>query len=138
MKNKIAKLSLIALTIFAILALSACEKMVTKIGWRESNVFTYHPYIETFLEESLTSERLIVLAEALEAYYLTYGTYPEELAALYEKGFIAQEELSHPWKIPYNYRRLMAQKERTTLGRLGEPAWQLAVPTLSGGQFSDR
>ncbi len=121
MRNSILKMGFCGLFLLNMLFMPACEKAENRAAFRA--------YSETFLEESLSRERLTVLAEALEAYYLTFGEYPAELKALYENGFITKEELSHPWQKNYNYRRLSAQKEHTALGRLPEPAWQLALPT---------
>ena len=127
MKERFLKSGCAALLMLSLAFLPACEKIAAKAGFRDSNYFAYHPYNETFLEEAVSRERLYILAEALEAYYLTFGEYPEELKALYENGFISQKELSHPWQKPYSYHRLSLQKERTALGRLPEAAWELAL-----------
>jgi hypothetical protein len=43
------------------------------------------------------------IEQALEAYHLAFGTYPERLDDLVQEKFLGQGELSFPWKHEYHY-----------------------------------
>jgi len=71
-----------------------------------ANVFTVPPRRVAALEEfqkAVSLSRLRRLSEAIDAFYLTQGRFPESPAAIASSGLLAPGDLHDPWGRPYRY-----------------------------------
>lgn len=71
-----------------------------------ANVFTIPPRhvaaVEGF-QKAVSLSRLRRLSEAIDAFYLTQGRFPESPAAIAGSGLLAPGDLLDPWGRPYRY-----------------------------------
>jgi hypothetical protein len=58
--------------------------------------------VEAF-QKAISLSRLRRMSEAVDAYYLTQGRFPESPTAIVNAGLLAPEELGDPWGRPYRY-----------------------------------
>ena len=71
-----------------------------------ANVFTVPPRRVAALEgfqKSVSLSRLRRMSEAIDAFYLTQGRFPESPAAISTSGLLAPGDLVDPWGRPYRY-----------------------------------
>jgi len=71
-----------------------------------ANVFTYPPRRVAALEgfqKAVSLSRLRRLSEAIDAFYLTQGRFPESPAAIASSGLLTPDDLIDPWGRPYRY-----------------------------------
>lgn len=71
-----------------------------------ANVFTVParpPEAVAGFRKALSLSRLRRLSEAVDAYYLTQGRFPESLTAIVNAGLLSTDELSDPWGRSYRY-----------------------------------
>lgn len=71
-----------------------------------ANVFTAPPRPPAAVagfQKSVSLSRLRRISEAIDAYYLTQGRFPESLTAIVNAGLLSRDELSDPWGRPYRY-----------------------------------
>jgi len=70
------------------------------------NVFTFPPRrvaaVEGF-QKAVSLSRLRRMSEAIDAFYLTQGRFPESPAAIASSGLLAPGDLIDPWGRPYRY-----------------------------------
>ena len=70
------------------------------------NVFSFPPRTVAVVEvyqKSVSLTRLRRLSEAIDAFYLTQGRFPETPMAIVNAGLLSKEELLDPWGRPYRY-----------------------------------
>jgi hypothetical protein len=71
-----------------------------------ANVFTVPPRrvaaVEGF-QKAVSLSRLRRVSEAIDAYYLTQGRFPESPTAIVNAGLLSTDELSDPWGRSYRY-----------------------------------
>ncbi|HYN43558.1 MAG TPA: hypothetical protein VE129_17405, partial [Thermoanaerobaculia bacterium] len=71
-----------------------------------ANVFTVPPRRVAALEgfqKAVSLSRLRRMSEAIDAFYLTQGRFPESPAAISSSGLLAPGDLVDPWGRPYRY-----------------------------------
>ena len=71
-----------------------------------ANVFTVPPRRVAALEgfqKAVSLSRLRRMSEAIDAFYLTQGRFPESPAAIASSGLLAPGDLHDPWGRPYRY-----------------------------------
>ena len=71
-----------------------------------ANVFTIPPRRVAALEgfqKAVSLSRLRRMSEAIDAFYLTQGRFPESPAAIASSGLLAPDDLHDPWGRPYRY-----------------------------------
>lgn len=70
------------------------------------NVFSFPPRrvsaVEDF-QKAVSLTRLRRLSEAIDAFYLTQGRFPETPLAIVNAGLLPEDELLDPWGRPYRY-----------------------------------
>ena len=54
-------------------------------------------------QKSISLTRLRRLSEAIDAFYLTQGRFPESTARIVTSGLVGEEDLRDPWGRPYRY-----------------------------------
>jgi hypothetical protein len=71
-----------------------------------ANVFTVPParvaVVEGF-QKAVSLSRLRRVSEAIDAYYLTQGRFPDSPASIVSAGLLAPGDLRDPWGRPYRY-----------------------------------
>lgn len=71
-----------------------------------ANSFTIPPRRVAALEafqKAVSLSRLRRLSEAIDAFYLTQGRFPESPAAIASSGLLSTDDLKDPWGRPYRY-----------------------------------